>query len=185
MKNMQPVKTKNDFYKRWAKGEFGNKIRSWNSLNELKESGFKGAVGVRYSLPNSSYMKYSVPVKDVDKVVKAFVKKGAKAELFKFSEDCPDEKIVLQGEVMCSPRYLDLRYSTLKGKMRDALKIARNVDGIEAFEILRYGCDPGSLADIYALLDLYPDHVVEFSCYSINLGDVPNRNTLIWEVRQY
>ena len=182
---MKPVLTKQDFYERWATGEFGNKIQSWNSTKEVKESGFGGEVNVRYSLPDSPYMRYGVAMKELDNVLTEFVKKGAKPENFRFNENCPDEHIVLQGEVMRSPCIIDLRYGLLKGKMRDALKTARNVNGIEALEVLKFGCCPSSFLDIWALLELYPDHVVEFSCYNINLGDVPNRNTLIWEVRKY
>ena len=45
--------------------------------------------------------------------------------------------------------------------------------------------DPSSRGDLDALLELFPDATVEFSCFSINVGVFPGRNTLFWEVRDY
>jgi hypothetical protein len=45
--------------------------------------------------------------------------------------------------------------------------------------------DPNSRADLDALLDLYPDAAVEFSCFSVNVGIFPARNTIFWETRNY
>lgn len=44
---------------------------------------------------------------------------------------------------------------------------------------------PDSLSDLRELLQLYPDHVVEFTALDSNLGTLPGRNAVIWEVRQY
>jgi len=35
------------------------------------------------------------------------------------------------------------------------------------------------------LLDLYPDHVIEFSAAEVFVGDRPGRNAVVWEVRKY
>lgn len=45
--------------------------------------------------------------------------------------------------------------------------------------------DPSSQQDLDDLLDLYPDATIEFTCYDIDLGVIPNRNTIFWEVRNY
>jgi hypothetical protein len=69
--------------------------------------------------------------------------------------------------------------------MRDAMKEAMFADGLAAKTILRSFCCPSSLDDMYTLLELYPGHVIEFGVYNHCLGDVRNRNTIIWEVRRY
>ena len=47
-----------------------------------------------------------------------------------------------------------------------------------------FGVDPSSLDDIIGLVDDYPEHVVEFSTFSVNVG-LLQRPTVIWEVRRY
>jgi len=45
--------------------------------------------------------------------------------------------------------------------------------------------DPSSRDDLEQLFDLYPDATVEFTCYQMDLGTIPRRNTIFWEVRNY
>jgi len=44
---------------------------------------------------------------------------------------------------------------------------------------------PSSHDDWNELLERYPGHVLEVSIYDRCLGDLPNRNSLVWEVRKY
>jgi len=57
--------------------------------------------------------------------------------------------------------------------------------GLNAKMILEKNLYTSSLADIYALLEIYPDSVIEFSSYSIPVGNIKGRNAVIWEVRNY
>jgi len=45
--------------------------------------------------------------------------------------------------------------------------------------------DPSSRDDLDMLLEQYPDATVEFTCFSVNVGLFPRRNTIFWEVRSY
>jgi hypothetical protein len=102
-----------------------------------------------------------------------------------FNESAPDERLVLQGEVSRFVGGLYLRYSTLKLPMRSAMKDARDVGGASAQAILRGVLTGSSYEDLDALLELYPDAVVEFGAYAKCLGAIPGRNAVIWEVRAY
>ena len=33
--------------------------------------------------------------------------------------------------------------------------------------------------------DIFPDSIIEFSAYNTQVGNIPNRNTIFWEVRNY
>lgn len=45
--------------------------------------------------------------------------------------------------------------------------------------------DPSSRDDLDALLELYPDATIELTCFDIDTGVIPGRNTIFWEVRNY
>jgi hypothetical protein len=51
--------------------------------------------------------------------------------------------------------------------------------------ILQELMDPSSRDDLDTLLEMYPDSAIEFSCFEVNTGMFPRRNTIFWEVRNY
>jgi hypothetical protein len=61
----------------------------------------------------------------------------------------------------------------------------RQHGGLAARMLLRKHLNPSSLADLEALLERYPGHVVELSACDRCFGTVPGRNAIIWEVRKY
>ena len=69
--------------------------------------------------------------------------------------------------------------------MRDCLKNGIQLNGLNVKMLLLKYIYPNSFNDIMELIDIYPEHVIEFSTYEMPLGDCINRNTVIWEVRQY
>lgn len=69
--------------------------------------------------------------------------------------------------------------------MGKAIKNANSTTGLKAKLILQENLSPKSYDDIQELLEIYKDHIIEFENYKINLGNIPHRNTLIWEVRKY
>jgi len=175
------VRTKSDFLRRWQKGEFGNRLRVWENINEIDCP----LVGIRYKIQESKFMVYGVARSDVAERVSAMVSQGASRELFYFGEAAPDEDLILQGELQQSVGHYDLCYSTVKDRMRVAMKHQQYCSGLQVVHTLRNHCTEGSYHDLMQLLEDYPDHIVEFSVYRYCLGDTPGRNTLIWEVRKY
>lgn len=51
--------------------------------------------------------------------------------------------------------------------------------------LLQKHLNPNSLTDLYDLQERYPNHVIEFSALNKSIGRIPNRNAIVWEVRQY
>lgn len=181
--NAPNSKTKHFF--REKAGEFGNRQTVWMNRDLLEASGYRGLVCVRYYEPSSPFCRYNVPYEDVDGVIEEFEAQGAEFDKFFFNEMCPDDKILLQGEVVECPE-LHLHYSTWKEPMRKALaKEPRWARGAAVRAIIDHVCWPKSADMIWDLLDKYPGAAIEFSVYRVALGCLPGHNTVIWEVRDY
>ena len=181
---MGEILNKKTCYSYYKKGLFGNKLRTWYSIDEYNKSKYNGMVSIRYS-GGIGGMFCAYNVTDVDTTINGFISDGADVRLFVINESAPDEKLLIQGELTKNHNGYQLFYSKEKGKMRDCLKNGVTSVGLEASEILRYFLNPNSYSDIMELTDTYQDHVIEFSTYSFNLGDCRYRNTVIWEVRKY
>jgi hypothetical protein len=181
------VKTKRESHKLLKDGLLGNRLRVWNSVNEILDSGYRGNVSVRYK-GGVRFFEYDVPVSEIPRVESEWEREGAKKELMTFNETPPDHLLLMQGELALDPYLYYLFYSLEKKSMREALEGGRHANGLVAKTILEHYLSPSSYSDMQALLDMfphYPDHVIEFSAYSVFLGSLPGRNAIIWEVRSY
>jgi hypothetical protein len=101
-----------------------------------------------------------------------------------YQESLPDELLLLQGTLMQDDLGLVLEYSTEKNKkFREAT--FSTLRGLRARHVLHGALDASSLADLFILLDMDENCVIEFATYEIDVGVQPNRNTVIFEVRGY
>lgn len=185
-----PVRSKRENWRRASAGLYGNRLRSWDTLADLRASGWVGTVTVRTLLGGGGPCVYDVPA---DRVEAVLADLGLPEEAVCFNQGAVDSAVILQGEYLNDVVRVDgrtydgaLRFSTVKLKMRDALRAGeRTAYGLAAREALRANMTPSSWADFEALLELYPGHVLEVSTYEGTLGDVPGRNTIVWEIRKY
>lgn len=183
MKNL----TKADNYKAYNLGLYGNKLKTWDNLDKLKASGIREGICVRYKVPGNNWTWFNIDYAEVlANIHYAIEEEFADATLFTFNEVGPDEQIVLQGEVMRSIRGLDLTYSQESSIMhRFAMKTAKHADGLQAVGLLQKHLSPSSYDDLMELLSLYQDSIIEFTTYTIDVGNCRGRNTIMWEVRNY
>src|SRR5690606_4325789 len=141
----KPVRTKPEFYDRWLKGEFGNRLRVWSTYEDLLASDYRGLIGVRSKLPGRP-MKYNVAIPDILDYIKSI---GSSPENHTYGEMAPDDCILMQGEVFQYHSGLRLHYSYAKEHMRPALIAApRHADGLLAISIMRKFMDAASYDDI-------------------------------------
>lgn len=174
------IKRKSQMYELYHRGTFGNKNRNWLTLEDYLASDFHGLVALRETGKVGGKCYYNLDRNGVLAHIPEFPKG------YNISEMLPSDKLLLQGEIQRDSQGLYLFYSKALAPMRDALKQSpQHARGVAVTMILQHYLDPSSLEDIYSLLDNYPDHVIEFSTYSCKVGEIPNRNTVIWEVRQY
>lgn len=175
---MSAPTTKKDFYRRWLAMEFGNRVRMWSNQADLLVSYFAGTVTAR-AKEAAGRCYYRVPVKEA-------ATSPAYAGMT-FNESAPDDYLTIQGELMHDTlQGYALFSSTEQLPMRKALASSGvQYYGLQALGRIKYFCNAKSYAMMMELLDLYPEAVVEFGCYSRCLGEIPGHNTVIWEVRNY
>jgi len=79
-----------------------------------------------------------------------------------------------------------LWYTTVKEPMNSGLeKESLYAQGLKAQILLKTHMSELSYEDLIALMELFPNSAIEFSCYRIPVGIISGRNTVIWEVRNY
>jgi len=184
------LKRKSDMYKLYEQGAFGNKLRTWPTTDDLLASDYSGSVTLRYKgkAGGGGWCAYDLALDQVTPTIEQWVSEGADPKLITANESAPDERLVVQGDVGRNPAGgggLVFRYSRDRVKMRTAMETATHAYGAEAVVLLDSYLSPDSLADVKELLELFPDAIVEFSAYEMNVGDKPGRNAVIWEVRNY
>lgn len=182
------ITTKKQMYALLRGGRFGNTLRTWCTLGEMLDDGAPARIGLRYSGGTpGQYCAYDMTLKEAISTFTKWVTEGAEASRILWCEAAPDQEIILQGEICSSETHgYALHYSTFKSQMRDALRTApKNHLGPGALLIIKAVMDPATYEDVLSILEDFPGAVIEFSSYRVNLGAIPGRNTVIWEVRSY
>jgi hypothetical protein len=182
------INNKHQSIKLFSDGCFGNRLRYWDSIEELKKNPpLENIVVMRYRGDwGGGFCKYDVPLNEVESVIKEWESKGADKNKIFFNETADQSKLLIQGELMEISGQLYFLYSQLKEKMRIALrKDPNHAIGLKVKMLLKGFLTPSSYDDLFTLLDTYPNHVIEFSTWSVCVGDNQNRNTIIWEIRNY
>ena len=176
----EPIKSKAMMYRLMADGRFGNYPRAWSTVEEVERSGFDGLVSIRSLERSSSLRMYHIPAKKlrgtVISIPDQLLSRGVT-----FCEAPPDDKRTIQGEWDGE----NLFYSFDQTPMRTALeKDGKHVRGLEARMLLQRHLDPSDLDWLDALVEQYPDHVIEFSGFRVRCGTLSKR-MIVWEVRAY
>jgi hypothetical protein len=190
---MPEINNKAAMYERYLRGDFGNRLRTWDNLKDYFESGYDKPVVLRYKVAGSKWQKYGLQTPaDVSQQVADWITDddGYDPALTTLNELGADDKLILQGEAYRSPMGLYLRYSTIPKPMRLALKEEElHAHGLVAKILLQQFMYPSSYEWLMHLLDEYDGHVVEFSTFSCPVGESvvgpQDHNTVFWEVRNY
>lgn len=179
------ITNKKQMYECLLAGKFGNFVRAWNSLADVEASGYRGHVSLRSKEVSNPVRLYHVPFADLRQTVETLPESQRLSGLV-FSESPPDEKRTIQGELMRNHKGYVLTYSYVPKPMRLAFADqCLTATGLEAKMLLEHHLTPTDYDELQLLLDLYEDHVIEFSAFSVNVGVLPRRNCVIWEVRLY
>jgi hypothetical protein len=172
----EPIRNKTTMFRLLRAGAFGNTMRTWDDPESFRASGYTGSTSLRGLRPGLPFLHAMSPEEALARWTADYL----------FAEAAPDERVVMHGEIMHGCNGIVLSYSRVRANQREAFRQERiERCGSVALHLLRLWADPSSAEDILALLDLYPDHVVEFTVYDRCLGTVPGRNTITWEVRAY
>lgn len=182
------VNSKQEYYFLYENGILGNRPLTWNSIDEIAKSKWEGKICIRCRDKSvfRNKVKYNLTLEEALTEIEKFKEEGIPPQSLTFNQAMPDEHLTIQGELMRTSEYLDLTYSKIKKPMNLALKEEQlSTKGIEAFFLMKKNLDPSSYEDLQTLFDIFPNSIVEFSSYDIPVGNIPNRNTIFWEVRNY
>ena len=179
--------SKHIMYSMLKAGQFGNRFRIWDTEKEFKQAvddGFDWLVGVRCvgdrGLPYFHHKTYEEAIEIGRRLRRVH---GCPV---KYYEASPDQFITAQGEFVESDHGEMLEYSREKTHMRAAMAKERiMVFGPGARLVLKEYLNESSYEDFLALGQLYPNCVIEFTAYEILVGDIPGRNYVCWECRNY
>jgi len=187
-----PILNKKQNYRLWQSGAFGNKLRAW-SVEEYRDCNYMGNVAIRMrSGAGGGLCFYDIPRENALAALPFLVCGDLLLDDFMINEMSPKAEI-LQGEYLNDIRVVDgetswgwFLYSRAPLRMRDALSAApETARSLRADLLIREAMTPSSYDDWQILLERYPGHVFEVSIYDRCLGDIPNRNALVWEIRRY
>lgn len=182
---VEPIRTKAQFFRLWEQGLLGNKLRTWRSPEEAVASGVP-IVGFRQIGQTGAGAFEMATNAEILGVAERWRAAGRE---FMVNEAAPDHLGLIQGEVCrLADGWHGLIGRVVNGKrMRDSIRDGdlRPCKGVQVIDLLNRFMDPASRDDLDALLDLYPGHTVEFTCYSVDVGFLPGRAAIMWEVRLY
>jgi hypothetical protein len=187
------ILSKKENYRLWRRGCYGNMLRSW-TVDEWQKVKFQNKVAVRTLLcGGGGPCIYNLEPDQAESEIIKLRKSGIAADQIMINEMAPNNQIIIQGEFFNGILVIDevtywnhFFYSYMKLPMRAALKYAGlTIANLQAHLLLKSCMTPASWEDWNLLCDQYPDHVLEVSIYDCCLGDLPNRNTLVWEIRKY
>jgi hypothetical protein len=186
------INSKRKFFSLWEAGLLGNRTNIWRDPNqayaeafikrnlvdvgfrEIRKAGSTGA-GAWCKATRGAFWE----------TVRVWQALGRQ---FIMDDGVPNEKQTLMGEIVRTERGME-GFITLATPlpMRPAMAagLFKPRGYLETRLLLERFMDPSSRDDLDAILEMYPDHVVEFSCFSVNVGIFPRRNTMFWEVRLY
>jgi hypothetical protein len=186
---MRKITNKPDMYARWNKNLLGNKLRSWPDLASYLADGAPGIVNLRCQKIGPGRVPFVAGLTGatIEQGYETMRREGIRPEQVTIMEIPPDDRLTLQGEVYIGTGGLTL-FAHENGpnvRMREAILLATQYEGLVARLLLEKHLWPSSLADLYVLLEMYDGAVVEFSSYEIPVGYVQGHNTLVWEVRNY
>jgi hypothetical protein len=178
------IRTKAEFYRLWEAGCLGNKLRTWRDPAEAYRSGAP-VVGFR-EIGKAGGGKLQIVCREA--IVPTAHDWRMDGRAYMICEAAPDERGTIQGEVMRGVGGWRGTLGLSTGlRMREAAARGLLVPraGAAVVALMDRYMDPSSRDDVEDLLELYPDAVVEFTCYECMVGSLPGRNTIIWEVRNY
>lgn len=181
------IQTKTECYALYEAGYFGNKPLTWNSYQEIVDSTWKGMVCMRSRTGTArKNVRYDIPLDQIPQEIKAWRNIGIPEESIAFNQSLPNEHLLIQGEVQYINGIFYMTYTKVKKPMNLALEEETlHAHDPKARVILKDCLSHHSYEDLEKLLEVFPNDIIEFSTFRVNVGNRLLRNTIFWEVRNY
>lgn len=185
-RRVTPILDKSEYYRRRDAGLLGNAGLNFASMEEAMTH--SGLVAIRCKTgQGGARFDANIHPWDLLRVVNSWLDEGYKPWDLQFSAMMPDDQLILRGCVCRGIGGLSLDYSNNPGiDWRKAMKTPKHAEGLTALLLIQNALCPSSYDDLMTFLDDYPDHVIEFTAYPMDVGDLrAKRNTVFWEIRLY
>lgn len=181
---MPAITSKRQFYRLWKNNLLGNRPIVFKSVAEATT--YKGPyVGIRQIGVAGGGAFEIVPPHMIMSIARKWTNLGRE---YVIDGAVPNHRCNLLGEVtqtfMGWEGYLAIR-PELPMRMAMAEKLLKPYRGLKVKLLLEHFMDESSWEDFQELLEIYPGHTIEFGCYDVQVGVLPNRNTIFWECRLY
>jgi hypothetical protein len=179
------INSKVEFYRLWEEGALGNRTKIFHTLEDAMNSGAV-SIGFREMRAGGGTWEGG-PRDEAPERYARWVKAGRK---FIMDDMVPNHKSTMQGELCYTCEegltgFLAVGYALPPMRRSIAAGMHKTYRRVQVRLLLERYMDPASRDDIDMLFERYPDAAIEFSCFDVNVGNIPGRNTIIWEVRNY
>jgi hypothetical protein len=181
------IRSKSEFFALWEKGILGNRPQLFRDPIQAWRSGVP-YIGFRQLGKTGGGLWTRVPRSEFWRTVHIWNDLNISYIMDSALYPTDDSHITLEGEICRTYRGLEGLMGFCKGfSMRAAIKagLLKPRSGAEVLVMLNRWMDPSSQDDLRDLLDLYPDATIEFTCFDVDVGIIPGRSTIFWEVRGY
>lgn len=184
---MEPITDKRSMYALLAAGRLGNTIAQFFDVAEWERSPDAARYewwGVRTLVPGGP-CRLNCPRAEVRATAgrPEFAAAGVNVSMM-VDRAC---RVTLWAEVLDGPGGLvvyGIEYPPEGGSWRQHMPVSgRHWEGTAARMLLRRHMDPSSYDDMVALFEKWPGHVYEFSACDRELGTIPGRRCIGWELR--
>lgn len=184
-----PITSKKRMYELLTAGALGNTLPAWFDLDEWQadpDAMQHRLWGIRSLQSGNKHMKLDVPRDEVPRYVREYHSGVANIT------PMIDEWSIFRCEVVETKfepfglRVFGTDACARTLKWREALReTGREWLGVQAVEVLRRYLSANDYDDVCLLLDRYPGHVIEMTVCDREVGKIPGRRAVIWEVRAY
>lgn len=162
----------------WRLGLFGNKLRTWSRPEDIpKALRNSGHFSLRALVPGGKFQHH----------LDFFTMRNRWTPDYYICEPVDAENLLIQGELWMGIGGYEAFYSHTPGfTCREAMTVPglmQWAQGMRAKLMFQAELSPYSWDDVQKIFEEWPNAIIELSCFDHDLGEMPCRNTIIWEVR--
>lgn len=180
------IHSKRQFFDLWRNDALGNRTLLWDRVEDIpasiKRVGFR-----QIGLPSGAAGAWTLVDRGQAEMTAAEWRQAGRT--FIMDGSVPNDHSVMQGEVCRTERGMEsflatgYRLDPMRKTMAAGLHHHRGY--LQTKLLLDHYLDPSSRDDLDMLLELYPDAAIELTAFDCNVGIIPGRRVIFWEVRNY
>jgi len=180
------ILSKTQFFSAWEAGVLGNRTRLWRRPEDAASALGAPKIGFRELGKTGGGKWQLVDQSQAMETAAQWIREGRN---FIMDDSVPNERSTMQGEVCRTHRGLESFLAVGRGlpPMRTSIAqgLHRPYGYVATKAILDQYMDPSSRDDLDMLLELYPNATIELTCFDVEVGNIPHRRVMFWEVRDY